>query len=293
MARGIMVNNVAVPVSDVSYNAQRNPIVEKSFGHATEPEIYGGGVVYTGSFGGAYRPGNNGWQTVIKQFMGGNQAANVETFAPDSVIPIKVSDEFDNTFEFGSCAITSIEINCNVNDYTKITANWIGTFASYSTNNPCSSAEYTAPISVFYNTKIGNMKVKSLRLRLERPFDQQNFIIGSEYLQDLVQNDNVTISGSFTVSPTDYDLFKSIYLTGDPLSKTPSNANKNQIIVDGATIEFRNPEGTSTIGTIVISKFALTDGDASANGRNQFEKTINFKVPVDNKTRKCSFTFGS
>jgi len=290
MARGIEIGNISIPVSDVSFNGQRNPISEKSFGHATETSIYGGGVVYTGSFGGAYRPSI--WSNVIKAFMGGNQSTTVNAFTDaDVVATIRISDEFNKTFQFSSCAINSIEINCQAGDYTKITAGWIGRFATENTSTHCSSGDYTATIPVFYNTSIGGMKVKSFRLRMERPFDQQNFIIGSEYLQSLVQNDNVTISGSFTTSPTEYEYFKSVILTGDTANDAPTTTNKNTILVTGPTIVFRDPEGTKNIGTIVISKLALSDGDSSANGRNQFEKTINFKVPVDNTSKMISFTF--
>jgi len=291
MTRGISIkvgsgSDTAIPVSDVTHNPQNNLIVEKSFGLSTETAIYGGGRLYTGTFGGAYRPYL--YQNVLKGFMGGT-LTSVDLFSAAQYATITIGDG-DTTMQYSSCAITSFELNFAAGNFAKVTCNWTGIFATTSGTLTTDDTIYQKLIPVFYNTEIAGMKVKTMKLTLSRPFDQSNFIIGSEYMQEMVQNDNVGISGSFTVSPKDYDLFKKLMMSGDTLTSTPSTTNKNTVLTDGTTITLRSPDGTQTLQTITMTKLALSDGTASASGMNPFDKTINFRVPVDNSTYLMSFS---
>jgi hypothetical protein len=291
MTRGLSIKvgsstEVAIPISEITHTPTRNLITEKSFGKVTETAIYGGGVIFTGSFGGAYRPYQ--YQDVLKSFVGGS-LSSIDAFTAAQTATLHMGDAYGNNFEYSSCAITSFEINLAAGDYCKVTSNWVGTFATDSGVTVLDTADYSKGIPIFYNADIAGMKVKSFRLNMARPFDQNNYIIGSEYLQDLVQSDSVTVSGSFTVSAKDYTLFKKVIATGDPNVTTPSTTNKNNVTVDGTVISLRTPDGTDTLQTITISTLVLSDGSASANGANEFEKTINFRVPVDNSTHKLMF----
>ena len=282
--RGITLNSMPLPVTDFSYQVQRNLISEKAISIAGEPKIYGGTYAVSGSFGGSYRPDD--FASCILGILGkpntnGTKIGKGVDDVASIYTTLKACDEYGNGLTFGSVCINSCELSMRAGEIGKATFNWIGTDVT-ATTTTVTSASYDNEVAVFYNAKVGDFKCTGFTLKIERPMAADDYCIGSEYTQSLYQSDSLSVTGSLELGARDaQNLLGIVALTGDDTGTYPANTAVDNInntkYPSSVIIELRAPDGESTLQTITLSTLHFSDGSANATGRQRFQRTINFR----------------
>lgn len=206
-------------------------------------------------------------------------------------------DQAAKTILYSGAGVTSMEFTFAVKEFVKVKCNWIGrqaiwnTVTSDVTNWVTDGDPTTDEPAVFYNgiIKAGGtvLKVKSATLRVDRKIDEDYYFIGSPLLQGLYMNGVTEISGSVTLGSGEYTLLQRV-LTGSTTSSqitTPSTGvtqtagteSLNELDTSSSlTFTLSDKDGTS-IGVITCGNVVFNDDSHSVQGRNQWEKTVNFK----------------
>lgn len=283
----------SIPVTDFTFNVNRNPVAEKAMNVAGEPKIYGGTYAASGSLTAAYRPMefatliaqgifcNNSWTT--------GTTSGVKDFAEatsgyKNFFNIACGDEFGNVSAFASCAFTSCELSIRSGEFGKISFNWVGTKKISGANPSISTPSYSGDIPIFYNAvlQVGGalVKVTGLTVRFNRPLSSDDFVLGSEYTQSITQSDNATIEGTINLSNKEYAKVTSAITTGDESNwDNLSAAKTNTTALGTLSMQFNNPDGSSTpLGGIYLTNMVISTVDVSVSGRQRFEKTLNFRT---------------
>lgn len=296
-----------IPITDVSFQVQRNPMSEKSTSVSGEPVIYGGTYGCSGSFGGVYRGSDNGIWYCMRSMLGRDpNLGGVDTPATHASFwfDITVQDELGGVNTFSSGIITSMEISARAGDFAKYTFNWVGGMecnndsGAFPSHIEISDATYTTKAPIFYNIFLTSgataYKCTGFTMKINRPFAADDFCIGSEYTQSIVQSDNLTIDGSLTLAQNEAGLFSVVTTTGDlsdpggtdPTWNTLGYLKTNTLDISASkslTIAFADPDGGATgLGGIILHDVKLTDASKSASGRQRFEKSVNFRAATTN-----------
>ncbi len=283
----------SLPITDYSFNVNRNLIAEKAMNVAGEPKIYGGTYGASGSLSAAYRPSE--FATIIahgilsKTSWSSGTASGIGDFAEASsgyknFYNICAGDEFGNVITFASCAFTSCELSLRAGEMGKISFNWVGVKKAAS-DGTISTPSYAGDIPIFYNAvlKVGAadtlIKVTGITLKINRPLSSDDYVIGSEYTQSIIQSDSCTVEGTLNLSNKEFALLQSAITTGDEANWDDLDELKtNTVNLGKLSIQFNNPAGTGdNLGGLYITKMMLNTTDVSVNGRQKFDKTINFR----------------
>lgn len=270
MARGVNIGTSSwIPASGFSVNFQRNPIAETSMGLGAEVKLYDGALLASGSIDAPFRMGNSIIQARIENIL------KVMTGAESSITatPILMSDTYTgSSISVATALINSFEISADAQSYAKVNFGFIGKSAATSASTVTPGTE-DANVSVFYNTTalIGGIAVNTMSFSLkgEIPIDQDDYTLNSQYLCDLRQGGNGTLSGSLSMAPRAWSQFLDSYTITEASGKQRGE-------IDGAlTLNF-GPDHS-----LVIDKCVYSDSSASVQGRNRFEKTINFRCMMN------------
>ena len=272
MARGVSIGGSYFGVSSFSVNVNRNPLLEESFTSSAATKVYGGAYSVSGSFETVYRVASNGPLTDIIN------AIN------DGAVPaakdIVLQDDAGNVMTFSSCCINSAELNISSKDFVRISYSFVGTAAKKAgtlTNTGTAGA-----VGIFYSTVLAMesaaVKATAATLRLEIPIDQDYFVLGSQYLQGFLQSGLATVEGTLTLG-SDADVS---YVTedGDNALIAPDASHKNTISTKKLELKIGSSAG-GTLTTITIPVSKCTTADVGAQGRNKFDKSVNFVGEFD------------
>lgn len=212
---------------------------------------------------------------------------------------------------YRGCAISSAELTLNVKEYSMIRCSWIGRRAETYTKVDAAATEgkwatYVTNItstipgqpSMFYNAVLGfgtsKLKATGITISINRPINQDLFYIGSQFLQDLVYNGITELGGTLTLGSPEYETLK-IMLSGSAESNIETldqgkqefgGTLANEIPSGVLTLYFRSPDGTATAGYIRIDEAKLTEASMSVQGRNQWEKSVNWSGIIDANNKK-------
>ena len=271
--RGLSIDSTPISITDGSFQVNRNLITEEAISIPGEPTIYGGLYNVNGSFSAAYRP-----QTInpiIEMGILGQTGGGVsETFTHYELI---MGNEFDKSWTFASCALTSCDISMQSGQYSKCTFEWVGTYKKL-TNTTITQADYTKEPTLFYNAYINDIKCRGITFRIDRPISAEDYILGSEYTQSLFQSSNLTIGGTINLANKEYNLLDDVLYTTDEASWNTDDPKINKTLVGNLTIKFRNPAGTKDLSIIEIDEIHIQDLDVSVTGLQRFEKTVEWKA---------------
>jgi len=278
---------IHLPITDTQHQIQRNLISEKSLNIAGEPKIVGGPFACSGSFSAAYRPAI--FTDLIEHGLLGKTGGGVSN---DFTLYKKLAttDEYGQGLIFGSIGLNSCEISMKAGEFAKCNFNWVGTDVVATTSvTVTASPSYDDPIPVFYNAVIGGYKVTGVTLKISRPLSADDYVIGSEYTQSIIQSDQLTIEGSFELAAKDAsNLLGRVAYTGDTTGTYPPAvlaSNKNTASLGSLVIVFNDPDGISpAIQTITLDDLWLSDGSGSASGRQRYQRTVNFKCTSSSTT---------
>ncbi|MFA5760186.1 MAG: phage tail tube protein [Dehalococcoidales bacterium] len=280
--RGLSVNGTTLlPVSGVSMSVARNLIAEETMSAVGESKLFGGTYLSSGTIDGIYR---TDLDVIVEKLFGQAVTSGLGELPASGAWfnNIYVSDEFGHGYKVASVMITSMDLNVQTKDFAKVSFNWIGGDASADTHSFSVAPTYSNSVSVFYNTTITvnsvAIKCMNISVRVERPIDQDYYILGHEYLDDYVQSGAVTVSGSIGLGPKEWSDLQNALSTDDPFPGVVQSSNANDIEFGEIEILLAEPTGTSVIRTITIPNCKISDATANVTGRNKFEKTINWRA---------------
>lgn len=220
------------------------------------------------------------------------------------------------TTVYRGVGITNMEINLNVKEYSRSTFQWIARRSevfdsAYNSANNTVSGEP----AIFYNAVLKwkgegastyeTLKCKGFTMTLARTMDQDYFYIGSEFLQGLYYNGLTDLGGEITLGAGDWQRIRTMLAGETTAGKNTLDEDKQEFFGSvnpstGATTVLANaipggefiivlhkPDGTKEAAKITCNKAKLTDMSRSVQGRNQFEKKVNWKAQI-NDTDKFS-----
>lgn len=280
--RGVKYNTTALPVSDASINVNRNSITVDSLSSVGTSAVFGGRYVVTGSFGGGLR--KTAFANPMASMFGTRlPSVGMGELKTSNTDYIMVSDEFGSGITAGPIVINSMEITLNAKEYAKVTFNYIGIFATGGTETDATEPDYSEQLPVFYNATVNSISTTGITIKIERPIDQDYFIMGSEFLQEFVQSGPVTVTGTINLASTEWNKFSEATGYGSPKDTiTPSTANTNPVGSGSIVVTMNKPDGSGVAATITIDKAIFSEVSASASGRNRFEKTLNWTAEINN-----------
>ena len=308
-------------VTSFNYTSARNQIIEESIDQVAAASVFGGTYLPTGTFELNFR----GWDMHLSGFLqaalGAQTPASVasnsahgagysyELAQTPATLAVKMVDEqasdgtgTGKTLVFRGVGVTSFNLALNVGDTVKATCNWIARRAeafdtAYNTNSAI-----TGDPAVFYNAKLkwtpdgGSvevMKCKGFTMDINRTMDQENFFVGSEFLQGLIYNGLTNLGGTITLGAGDWQRIRTM-IVGSTTDNVLDEGNKeftgeasagtvlsNAIPSGTFEITLHTPDGSKEVAKITADVAKLTEASADAAGRNQFNKTINWTAQIN------------
>ena len=282
--RGLSINSTPIAITEASYQVNRNLITEDAASIAGEPTIYGGFYTVNGSFSAAYRPQtlNTFIEMGILGKTGGGVAESYDKYE------LTLGDQFDKSWTFGSCALTSCDISMSPGQFSKCNFEWVGTYKK-PTDTTIGQADYTKEPTLFYNAYLGDIKCRSITFRIDRPIGVDDYILGSEYTQTLVQSDNLTVGGTLTLTNKDYAMMDDVLYTSDEANWDNDDPKNNTTHIGDLTVKFRNPGGTVDLCEIYLDEIHVQDLNVSVTGQQRFEKTVEWRAKTTT-TNGITFT---
>lgn len=294
----------SLPITDFSFNVNRNPITEKAMNVSGEPKIYGGTYGVTGSLAAAYRPTE--FSTIIahgvmsKTSWSSGASSGIGDFAESTngyknFFNIACGDEYGNISTFASCAFTSCELSLRSGEMGKVTFNWVGVKKADANPASISTPSYSEDIPIFYNAvlQIGGAlaKITGITVRINRPLSSDDYVIGSEFTQSIIQSDSCTVEGTLNLSNKEYAKIQTAITCGDGTNDDEAEwdqldeAKSNAINMGVMSLQFNNPSGSGTaLGGIYLTNMMISTTDVSVTGRQRFEKTLNFRCQTTDTT---------
>lgn len=215
------------------------------------------------------------------------------------------------TTVYRGVGITNFDLNLAVKDFAKASFQWIGRRAEafdYAINTSGADATITGEPAIFYNAVLKwtpytggsygtteTMKCKSFQMTLSRTMDQDYFFIGSEFLQGLYYNGLTNLGGSITLGAGDWQRIRTMMTgatTGGDNTLDQDNLEfigtadagtvlANAIPAGRFEVILHYPDGTYESAYIKCDMAKLTEMTSSAQGRNQFEKTVNWQGQIN------------
>lgn len=197
---------------------------------------------------------------------------------------------------YKGCGISSMELTLTAKEFVKARMTWIGqkgTIAVVADPSWVSDPDIDKP-AVFYNAIVGidyaggtnytPIRAKSVTLKIDRKFDEDYYFIGSPMLQGLYMNGMTELGGSITLGAGDWDSLKQVLtggnateITANMLTTTAGIENLNELGQGSFQIKLHDLDGNA-LGTITAGTIVFTESNRSVTGRNQWDKTVNFRV---------------
>lgn len=204
--------------------------------------------------------------------------------------------------KYFGCGISSMEFTFAVREFVRVRMTWIGQKAQNvaATGDFVDPAWYVDPTSdnaaVYYNAviKLGTdeyLTAKNVTLRLDRKFDTDYHYIGSPLLQGLYMNGQTELGGSMTLGAGEWNTLKNVMTGGNDDAITTSASNithvgtdtLNELISTPMQIDLFDKDGVA-VGRFVAGSCVFAESNRSVTGRNQWDKTVNYRVIVPTST---------
>lgn len=217
-------------------------------------------------------------------------------------------DQAGRQVQYKGCGISSMEFNLSVGQFITTKISWIGQNAIVKATTDAEVVPdfVVAPANdkpaIWYNAivKVAGVPVtaKSITLRIDRKFDQDYIYIGSPVLQGLYMNGQTEASGTITLGSGEWSQLQATLTggTGDSHLKitTPQDSGNNitqsagteslnQLYSGAFEIVLHDADGNE-VGIIHAGTCVFNESNRSVQGRNQWEKSINYRVVVPTST---------
>jgi len=289
-----------IRVTSFQQNANREVIIEESIDQVAASAVYGGTYSASGSFEAGFRPQSFQSSNLLMGIMGLQTVTsnNYKLSQIPATLALKVVDEQASTASikgttviYRGVGITSFELNLNVKEYARCTINWIARQAEVYDVFYNSNTAISDEIAVFYNAVLNfganKLLCKGMTLTLNRQMDQDYFYIGSEFLQGLYYNGLTDLGGTITLGAGDWTRIRTMIAGSGTdamldVGKTEFTGNTANAIPEGKLeVILMSTDGTTQVAKITVDSCKLTEASSSVQGRNQFEKTVNWKAVLN------------
>lgn len=257
-----------------------------------------------------------GWQTpatIANPATGFSAGYRYEFAMAPATLALKYVDEQANagggvTRVYRGVGITSANISLRAKQYVTLDAQWMARRVEVFDLPYPSQTEPNGDPALFYNAVLKwtpeggseeTFKCQEFTMNMARPIDTDDFMIGSQFLNSLTYNGLTDLGGNITLSPADWDKLRAMMAGttddtkntlddgkreyfGSVTNTTTSNVLANAIPSGQLVIFLHTPNGGQVIGRITAMSCKLTEASASAQGRQKYTKTVNWKAQINN-----------
>jgi hypothetical protein len=291
-----------IKVTSMGDPTNRSPAFEEAIDTATYAFAAGGPYKVSGTLEGLFRFGN--MIPLLNSVCGASVSTDWNlTDTPVSLTAIVGDDQGNSQTLYTGVGMKSLELTFATKEFVKSKWGWIGQASKVLTANiakPVFTEQSTGtdPISepsVFYNMVLtvggSNVTAKQMTMTIDRKFDEDYYFIGSPSLQGLYMNGITDINGTMTFGGGEWTRLKSAMMgtgtaDGTGLPGTKLDPAKNELGSGALVILMKDKDG-NTLGSIRTAnqgKVVFTEMNRSVQGRNQFEKTITYKIIAPQST---------
>jgi len=233
-----------------------------------------------------------------------------------STLAIKIVDEQANagggvTRVYRGVGITQANISLRAKQYVTMDAQWMARRVEVFDLPYPSSTEPSGDPALFYNAvlkwtptggSVETFKCQEFTMNVNRPIDTDDFMIGSQFLNSLTYNGLTDLGGNITLSPSDWDKLRAMMagttddtintldegrreFFGEVTNTTTTTVLANDIPSGKLEIFLHKPDGSQVVGKITADVCKLTEASASAQGRQKYTKTVNWKAVINNTNK--------
>lgn len=277
-----------VKLTQFSDPVNRNPVVEEALDQTAASAIYGGVYKPSGTLEGLLRP--KGMQYMFQALMGDTGAVTDLEFQDNmKSLTMVVSDE-QAAAGAGKCVLyngvglTRCEVSCNVREFVRTRWNYIAGKAVILSAAPTVSYASNDVPSVFYNAALTiddvEIPAKGVTIVMERKVDEDYYYIGSPFLQGIYLNGLSDINGTMTFGAGEWDRIEDVLVASGIATTGGTQLNPVMDDLAGGELELvcKDPDGVGPIATFTIADVRITEMNRSVTGRNQWEKTVNYRA---------------
>jgi len=312
--------------------ANRETIREEATDSVAAASLFGGVYNASGSINGVWR----GWDFHLSGFLEGilgyqgetipdapslpNQAATGKRYELSmipSVLALKIVDEQAKTPSgtrgtttiYRGVGISSFEISLATKKYAEFSAEWIARRSEVYDLPHNSNSTINGDPAIFYNAVLtwqpenGSptaFKCAEFKMNIGRQIDRDAYMIGSQFLYDLLYNGMTELGGSISLAPSDWDKIRAMIAgTNDDSVNTldqdkheyfgqvNSNPAQSTVLANAIpsgkfVVTLHTPDGTRVVTRITADEAKLTEASREARGQDRFNKTINWVGIINN-----------
>ena len=247
----------------------------------------------------------------------GFTAGNRYEFAmTPATLALKYVDEQANagggvTRIYRGVGITQANISLRAKQYVTMDAQWMARRVEVFDTPYPSETEPTGDPAMFYNAvlkwtpeggSVETFKCQEFTMNVNRPIDTDDYMIGSQFLNSLTYNGLTDLGGNITLSPADWDKLRAMFAgTTDDTKNTLDDGRReffgavtntttttvlaNAIPSGQLEIFLHKPDGSQVVGRITAMSCKLTEASASAQGRQKYTKTVNWRAVINNTSK--------
>ena len=233
-----------------------------------------------------------------------------------ATLALKIVDEQANagggvTRVYRGVGITQANISLRAKQYVTMDAQWMARRVEVFDLPYPSETEPTGDPAMFYNAvlkwtpeggSVETFKCQEFTMNVTRPIDTDDYMIGSQFLNSLTYNGLTDLGGNITLSPADWDKLRSTMAGtvddsintldegrreyfGVVTNTTTTTVLANAIPSGQLEILLHKPDGSQVIGKITAMSCKLTEASASAQGRQKYTKTLNWRAVINNTAK--------
>ena len=260
-----------------------------------------------------------GWQTpatIANPATGFSAGYRYEFAMAPATLALKYVDEQANanggvTRIYRGVGITQANISLRAKQYVTMDSQWMARRVEVFDSPYPSETEPTGDPAMFYNAVLKwtpeggseeTFKCQEFTMNVNRPIDTDDFMIGSQFLNSLTYNGLTDLGGNITLSPSDWDKLRAMMagttddtkntlddgkreFFGTVTNTTTSTVLANAIPSGQLVIMLHKPDGTQVVGRITAMSCKLTEASASAQGRQKYTKTVNWRAVINNTSK--------
>ena len=279
----------------------RNPAFEEALDISVATYAVGGPYVVNGTIDALLRFGS--FDPLFTSMLGASAGGKYYLGdAPKSYAFLIGDDQADKQTAYYGCGISSMEFTLSVREFVRARMTWIGQKAQILTPQATPAfavAPSADPATVYYNAIISvdgtPLEVKNMTLRIDRKFDTDYHYVGSPLLQGLYMNAQTELGGSITLGGGQWSTLKNVITGGEEVKiTTPDDSGHNityaaateslnELVAVPMTITLADKDGADQ-GTIVAGNVVFSESNRNVTGRNQWDKTVNYRIIVPTST---------
>lgn len=275
-----------IRVTGMGDPVNRNPVFEEACDISVATYASGGVYKVSGTIDALFR--FDSFAPLLRSLLGSSNGTFTDT--PKSYAFCIGDDQAGTQTAYYGCGISSMELTFSVKEFVKARMSWIGQKGQVVTGvDPTWVADPTTDLpAVFYNAIISvdgsAIRAKNVTLKIDRKFDEDYHYIGSPMLQGLYMNGQTDLSGTITLGSGQWTELQNVItggtgesITANMLTETAGSENLNELYSGALVITLHDLNGNE-LGTITAGNIVFTEMNRSVTGRNQWDKTVNFRV---------------